>query len=82
MGVAVGFFILRDIQAKLHRQVWSICKNFTISGFAAAILDSWMALDLIGLHGYVAQPYSEKAIEAFHSNLSGLETTAKKPARG
>ena len=29
-------------------------KNFTISGFAAAKLDSWIALNLIELHDFVA----------------------------
>ena len=57
-------------------------KNFTISGFAAAILDSWMALEMIGLHDFVAQPYSGKVTKAFHSTPSGSETTAKKPAWG
>ena len=57
-------------------------KNFTISGFAAAILDSWMALDLIVLHDFVAQPYLGKVTKAFHSTPRGLETTAKKPAWG
>ena len=57
-------------------------KNFIVSGFAAAILDSWMALDLTGLHDFVAQPYLRKVTEAFHSTPSGSETTAKKPAWG
>ena len=55
----------------------AIVKKFTISGFAAAILDSWMALDLIGLHDIVAQPYLKKVTKAFHSTPSGSETTAK-----
>ena len=55
-------------------------KKFTISGFAAVILDSWMALDLIGLQDFVTQPYLGKVTEAFHSTLSGSETTAEKPA--
>ena len=41
-----------------------------------------MALELIGLHDFVAQPYSGKVTKAFHSTPSGSETTAKKPAWG
>ena len=51
----------------------AIVNSFTISGFAAAILDSSMALDLIGLHHFVALPYLGKVTEAFHSTPSGLE---------
>ena len=80
MVVAVGIFILYGIQEKSQRQVWSICKKITISGFAAAILDSWTALDLIGLHDFVAQPYLGKVTKAFHSTPNGSETTAKTPA--
>ena len=56
--------------------------KITISGFVAAILDSWRALDLIGLHVFVAQPVLGKVTKAFHSTPSGSETTAKKPAWG
>ena len=68
VGVAFGILFLRGIQAKLHQQVWSICKNFTISSFAAAILESWMTLDLIGLHDFVAQPYLEKSHQSVSLN--------------
>ena len=51
--------------------------NLTISGFAAAILDSWMALNLIGLHDFVAQSYLRKVTKEFHSTPSDSETTAK-----
>ena len=36
-----------------------------------------MALEMIGLHDFVAQPYSGKVTKAFHSTPSGSETTAK-----
>ena len=45
-------------------------------------MDSWMALELIGLHDFVAQPSLRKVTKAFHSTPSGSETTAKKPAWG
>ena len=87
--------VLDKVDAKfqmLHSHIWGpashwSCRqhcgvNFTISGLAAAILDSWMALELIGLHDFVAQPYSGKVTKSFHSTPSGSETTAKKPAWG
>ena len=53
-----------------------------MSGFAAAILDFWMTLEMIGLHDFVVQPSLRKVTKAFRSTPSGSETTAKKPAWG
>ena len=43
----------------------SIYENISVSGFAAAILDSWIGLSFIELHSFVAQSFPDKVLEAF-----------------
>ena len=82
MGVAVGFSILSAIQVKIQHLLRSICENISVSGFAAAILDSWIGLSLIELHSFVAQSFPDNVLEAFRLTPSGFEMTVKRLAWG
>ena len=82
MGVAVGFSILSAIQVKIQQLLCSICENIGVSGFAAAILDSWIGLSFIELHYFVAQSFPDNVLEAFRLTPSGFEMAVKRLAWG
>ena len=52
--------------------------NFAISGFAAAILEFRMVIDIPGLCHLIAQTYLGKATEGFQSTPCGSEMAAKR----
>ena len=79
-GVAVGFSILSAIQVKIQQLLCSICENISVSGFAAAILDSWIGLSFIELHSFVAQSFPDNVLEAFRLTPSGFEMAVKRLA--
>jgi len=55
---------------------------FAISGFAAAILEFWMVMDIPGLCHLIAQTYLAKVTEGFQSTPSGSKTAAKRSVWG
>ena len=52
--------------------------NLEISGFAAAILEFRMVMDMPGLCHLIAQTYLGKVSKGFQSTLRGSEMAAKR----
>ena len=57
-------------------------ENFTISGFAAAILEFWMMMERPELCHLIAQTYLGKVIKGYLSTTCGSEFAAKRSAWG
>ena len=56
--------------------------NLVISGFAAAILEFRVGMDLPGLNHLIAQTYLGKVTEGFQSTPCGSEMAAKRSVWG
>ena len=57
-------------------------ENFTISGFAAAVLEFWMMMERPGLCHLIAQTYLGKVTKGYLSTTCGSEMAAKRSAWG
>jgi hypothetical protein len=82
VGIAVVFSILLAIQAKIQQLLCSNCENISVSGFEAAILDSWIALGFTELQCFIVQPFSGNVLKAFLLTPSGFEMAVKRSAWG
>jgi hypothetical protein len=76
VGGAVVFSILLAIQAKIQQFLCSRCENSAVSGFEAAILDSWIAL--IELQCFIDQAFSGNVLKALLLTKSGSEVAEKR----
>ena len=85
VGIAVGISFISYLEVEIHTfevkrppscifhfVYLDFMENYTISGFAAAILEYGMVMDMLGLCNFMAQIYLERVTNGFLSKKIGL----------
>ena len=60
---------------KIQQLLCSICENISVSGFAAAILDSCIGLSFYELHCFVAQSFPVDDTAAERPKIDSFENS-------